>query len=276
MIARWMRLLTAVAALSILAACTDPTVVAIQTANQQFADGRFKAALDRYRALQITNPGVPELAYNAGNALHALEEYPRALSQYGDAESTSDPLLRKFILYNRGNTFFRMDRLDEAREAFKDVLRRDSEDRSAKFNIEMIDRILEEQARQAAAQLPPEGSEGQQEDDEGENEQPGSGESDSSDSLEGGQPGGSDQQQPPSEGPEAGGPPDGNGQRPPVDGTAPSSVEEALEGFQDSLSMSEALVLLDALRDAQRGVRGLIEGLPAPDFPPRRDRQPLY
>lgn len=276
MIARWMRVLTAVIVLSILAACTDPTVVAIQTANQQFADGRFKAALDRYQALQITNPEVPELAYNAGNAFHALEEYSRALSQYSDAESTSDPLLRTFVSYNRGNTFFRMGRLDEAREAYKDVLRRDPEDRPAKFNIEMIDRILDQQARQAAAQQPQEGNEGQREDEEGANEQPGSGDSDSSNGPEDGQPGGSDQQQPPSEGPEAGGQPGGSGQRLPVDGTAPPTVEEALAGFQDSLSMNEALILLDALRDAQRGVRGLIEGPPAPEFPLRRDRQPLY
>jgi Ca-activated chloride channel family protein len=228
-------------------ACGD-AALSNDTANGLFAVGDYTGALAAYRELQQDLPDAPELAVNAANALHRLGEYPRALPEYGKAIDGKDRGLRAIAQYDRGNTLFRMGRYEDARDAYREVLRIDPSDRDAKFDLEIVQSILSGPPAQAG-------------------QQPGLGQ---------GQPGGSPK---PAQGPGQSGQPSASGspqpgpntgqpQEPTGDptnssdpnGEPPPALRPALDDFRRGLSIDEALRVLDALRGEQRGVGTLLEG----------------
>ena len=219
-----------------------------ETANGLFAAGDYTRALEAYRDLQIGLPEAPELAVNAGNTLHMLREYPRALPEYGKAIGGDDLKLRAIAQYDRGNTLFRMSRFEDARDAYREVLRIDPTDRDAKFNLEIIQRILSGRPNQPGQQ-PGQGQ-----------GQPGSPAPGAQGPAQSGQPSASGSPQP--------GPSTGEPQEPvgdpansgdPNDEPSPA-LRPALDDFRRGLTIDEALRVLDALAGEQRGVGLLLEG----------------
>ena len=227
-------------------ACGD-AALSNETANGRFAAGDFSGALAAYRDLQQQQPDSPELAVNAANALHQLREYQRALPEYGKAIDGKDLKLRAIGQYDRGNSLFRMGRYEDARDAYREVLRIDPSDRDAKFNLEIVQRLLSGRPGQPG-------------------QQPGPGQ---------GPPGGSPN---PAQGPGQSGQPSASGspqpgqnpgqpQEPtsdPTNSSDPSgelpALRPALDDFRRGLTIDDALRVLDALRGEQRGVGTLLEG----------------
>ncbi len=228
-------------------ACGD-AALSNETANGLFAAGDYTGALAAYRDLQIDLPEAAELAVNAGNTLHMLREYPRALPEYGKAIEGQDLKLRAIAQYDRGNTLFRMSRYEDARDAYREVLRIDPTDRDAKFNIEIIQRMLSGRPNQPGQQSGP----GQG--------QPGSPGPSAQGPGQSGQPSASGSPQP--------GPSTGQPQEPtsdPANSSDPNdepspALRPALDEFRRGLTIDEALRVLDALAGEQRGVGLLLEG----------------
>jgi tetratricopeptide (TPR) repeat protein len=226
-------------------ACGD-AALSNEKANALFAVGDYQAALAAYRDLQQEAPNSPELAVNVANALHKLAEYPRALPEYGRAIEGKDLRLRAVAQYDRGNTLFRMGRYEDARDAYREVLRIDPSDRDAKFNLEIAQRILSGRPSQPG-QNPGQGQ-----------GQPGSPNPGAQGPAQSGQPTGSPQ---PGQNP-------GQPQEPASDPTNSSDpnaqpspqLKPALDDFRRGLTIDEALRVLDALRGEQRGVGQLLEG----------------
>ena len=227
------------------AACGEsgPTV---DRANGRFAAGDYQAALVDYRDLQQRMPNAPELSINAGNALHMLGDFARALPDYAKAIDISEPGVRAIAQYDRGNTLYRLSRLEDARDAYRESLRLDPNDRDAKFNLELVDRMI---AARSAAQVPlPGGS-------------PAPGASNAPGAT------GASGQTGPNGSPDPG---QGPG-TPTTDQTAPTTdrapgeptpgdIRALLDSFRSQLSFDEALRVLDALQGQQRGVEQLLEG----------------
>lgn len=259
------RVLPMLAATAIVAgACTSASP---SEADRLYNQGDPIGALERYRALLKERPNVPELHVNIGNALHQLAQHQAALDEYAAAAREGTFGVRAVALYQRGNTLFRMGKLEEAREAYKDALRLDPRDRDAKFNIEVIDRMLRvNDPRPPQGQPGASGPPGPSQPGEGQPGQ-GQGQPGQSPSTGEGQPG-----PPGSEGPQAAGPPTSSGEQ-----TGPS-LSEALRQFRSRLSPEEALHLLDALMNDQRGIEVLLEGTqPAPgQRPGQRPQDPSY
>lgn len=228
-------------------ACGD-AALSNETANALFAAGDHAGALAAYRDLQIDLPDSPELAVNAANALHKLAEYPRALPEYGRAIGGKDLMLRAIAQYDRGNTLFRMARYEDARDAYREVLRIDPTDRDAKFNLEIVQRILLGRPGQPGQQSAP----GQGQPGGSPGPAPGPGQS--------GQPSASGSPQP--------GQNPGQPQEPTSDPTNSSDPNDepspllrpALDEFRRGLTIDEALRVLDAVSGEQRGVGQLLEG----------------
>jgi Ca-activated chloride channel family protein len=228
-------------------ACGDAALTN-ESANGLFAAGDYTRALEAYRDLQIDLPEAPELSVNAGNALHMLREYPRALPEYGKAIDGQDLTLRAIAQYDRGNTLFKMSRYEDARDAYREVLRIDPTDRDAKFNLEIIERILSARPNQPGQQ-PGQGQ-----------GQPGSPNPGAQGPGQSAQPNASGSPQP--------GPSTGQPQEPVSDPTnsgdpndEPSpALRPALDEFRRGLTIDEALRVLDALAGEQRGVGILLEG----------------
>ena len=228
-------------------ACGDAALTN-ETANGLFAAGDYTGALAAYRDLQIDEPEAPELAVNAANALHMLREYPRALPDYGKAIDGKDLKLRAIAQYDRGNTLFRMSRYEDARDAYREVLRIDPTDRDAKFNLEIIQRILSERPNQPGQQSGP----GQG--------QPGSPGPGAQGPGQSGQPSASGSPQPAQN---PGQPQDPTSD--PANSSDPNdqpspALRPALDEFRRGLTIDEALRVLDALYGEQRGVGMLLEG----------------
>jgi Ca-activated chloride channel family protein len=228
-------------------ACGD-AALSNEAANALFAAGDYTRALAAYRDLQQDSPGSPELAVNAANTLHRLGEYPRALPEYGKAMAGKDRRLGAIAQYDRGNTLFRMGRYEDARDAYREVLRIDASDRDAKFNLEIVQRILSGRPGPSGQQSGP----GQG--------QPGSPNPGAQGPGQSGQPSASSSPQP--------GPSTGQPQEPtsdPANSGDPNAepvpaLRPALDDFRRGLTIDDALRVLDALAGEQRGVGQLLEG----------------
>ena len=238
----------AIGSAALWAVACGENAVSNETANGLFAAGDYAGALAEYRNLQLDLPNSPELAVNAANALHKLAQYPQALPEYGKAIDGKDLKLRATAQYDRGNTLFRMGRYEDARDAYREVLRIDPGDRDAKFNLEIVQRLLSSRPAQPGPQSGP----GQG--------QPGS----PNPGAQG--PGQSAQPQasaPPQPGPSTGQPQEPTGD--PTNSSDPNdqpspALRPALDDFRRGLTIDEALRVLDALQGEQRGVGQLLEG----------------
>ena len=237
------RLLGAVSALLLLVvACgpADPVADEVDAANQVFLHDPA-GALARYRSIQAERPASPEISINLGNALAALGENDKALVEYSRAiDNAKKGTTRAIAFYDRATSLFRLGRILEARAAYVETLRLDPNDRDAKFNIEVIDKILGLLRPQAPD---PTGQPGQRTPPPGSSQQPGGTPAATAPSGSGD--------------PTATLPPGSAG---PTGAAQPQSVQTALTDFRRGLTVDEALRLLDALRGEQRGLPALIEG----------------
>ena len=227
-------------AIIFLGACgpSDPLASDVDAANDLYQRDPM-AALERFRALAAARPASPEIAIDLANTYAKLGDYDRALVQYARGLDNAKGETRATAFYDRGNALFRQGRLLDARASYVEALRLDPTDRDAKFDIEIIDRLLRtvEQTLprpvgSAAPSAPP--RPGQQ----------GSGTSGPTGASGVGVPSGTPA-------PGASGAPQG---------TPPPSVQTALNEFRKDLTTDDALRLLDALRHEQRGIEGLIDG----------------
>jgi len=215
----------------------DPIADQLDDANQVFTHDPA-GSVARYRDLQAKRPSAPEISIDLGNALGALGQHDRALVEYGRGIDGAKGTTRAIAFYDRATSLFRLGRILDARAAYVEALRLDPNDRDAKFNVEVIDRILGlvPPRRAAASSSPgtrtaPPGTQ---------------------------QPGGSPQATAPATGTPTGTPlPDATGS---TGATQPESVQSALTNFRRDLTVEEALQLLDALRGEQRGLPAILEG----------------
>ncbi|HKW79154.1 MAG TPA: VWA domain-containing protein, partial [Candidatus Limnocylindria bacterium] len=123
---------------------SEPTIA---DANRAFNAGDYTKALAAYRDLQKVYPDAPQLSIDAGNSLHMLNDHVRALPDYAKAIDVGSIEIRAIAQYDRGNTLFRLGRLEDARDAYRESLRLDADDRQAKFNLELVQRLLDARQR---------------------------------------------------------------------------------------------------------------------------------
>jgi tetratricopeptide (TPR) repeat protein len=211
-------------------------------ANELFNAADFEGALNVYQELLAGRPDIDELSYNAGNTLHRLGNFERAVAETQRALPPNDVRLGAATYYALGNHFLAMERFEDAYRAYRSALLLDPGDQDAKFNLELSLLLLN------GNQQPPGGGSGppQQPQGDGQGEpQPGEGTP-----GEEGEPGAEPTAAP---GP---GSPNQPGQQPP-NGTPSGAevqraLEEALRGLSDELSFEDAVRILDLLRQQQQ------------------------
>jgi tetratricopeptide (TPR) repeat protein len=113
-----------------------------QQANELFREGRYAEALTTFEALHSRHPDAADIGYNLGTTLIRVGRYEDAVAKLDHALGLATPATQALAEYNRGEALFRLGRLLEAREAFKAVLRLEPANRDAKFNLEIVDRVL--------------------------------------------------------------------------------------------------------------------------------------
>jgi len=158
---------------ALLAACQtqDKAKQLNRDGNDAYDAGDYQTALDRYRQAQVEAPDQAAYIYNGGNALHRMGQFDRAIaeSQRAAASGTDDVRFRAY--YALGNHYVRQSKLREARDAYKNALKITPGDFDAKFNLEVVQRRLDEQQREREQQQQGQGD--QQQNQQGQQNQPG-------------------------------------------------------------------------------------------------------
>ncbi len=245
-------------------------------AARAYEAGDYAAAASGYREAIVSGDARPELSYNLANARFragapdsaALAE---AIGDWQRAARAGDAALTSSALYNAGNAQAELDNLAEAERIFKDVLRGDPGNAEARYNLELVQRMLESQEPDSSSS-PEQQPQDQQQDQDQDRGQEG--------------------QQPPDEGPSPDQPPpdsddpddsQDSGQEPPDDGSTPPDASpdeqqtpqggDASQGEEPQpeearISPEEARRELDKLEEAEREhLRQLLEA--------RRSRVPV-
>lgn len=111
----------------------------VRDGNAAYEAGRFDEALAEYRRAATLLPEDATVAYNAGNTLSRLRRFEEATAASAFAAATTENggLFRR-ATYALGSHAFQRGALEEARDAFIAVLRRDPEDEDARYNLEVV------------------------------------------------------------------------------------------------------------------------------------------
>ncbi len=243
----------AMLAAALLGGCGTTAWRQVEEGNRAYEEQRYEDALDAYATAEESAPDDPAVDYNIANALHQLRRLEEASASASEALAAAleadDPEVAGLAHFTLGNTSFRREQWEAARDSYMAALRVDPEDREAKANLELVLAILN------PADPPPgeEGDSGQGEGGEGEGEQPGEDGEDS-------QPGDGEQ---PGEGDGGEGEPGqpGEGEPQPGDGQpsggetmtleeARQALAEALGDLGPEVTEAEALRILELARQA--------------------------
>jgi tetratricopeptide (TPR) repeat protein len=131
-------------------------------ANRQYAARDFARALETYRRAEVLRPDLPALNYNAANTLNQQNDFTRAIGEATRAIRSTDADLQDRGYYSMGNAYVRTNQLREAVDAYKSALRANPADADAKYNLEVIQRRLDQpESSPQQAQQGPSGAPGQ-------------------------------------------------------------------------------------------------------------------
>ena len=120
----------------------------ISTQGNEFYDqGKYDEALAAYDEALKNDDKNPSLHYNRGNVFYRQQEYPMAVQSFMNA-LRGDLALKARAYYNMGNSLYRLGRLEESIEAYKEGLRLTSDDVDLKYNLEFVRQQLQDQESQ--------------------------------------------------------------------------------------------------------------------------------
>lgn len=121
----------------------------VRNGNEFYARGDFDEALIRYSDAEIDAPDDARIRFNVGNALYRVAKFPEAEAAYLSVTTRGDELLKADAHYNLGNALFRQGRFDRAAESYQRCLELNPADMDAKFNLELVLKMLDRAAQQA-------------------------------------------------------------------------------------------------------------------------------
>lgn len=157
--------------------------------NALYLQGRFDEAVKKYAEALGENPDVIELYFNMGNAYLRLGDVERAVKSYQEyLRRVEDPVQASQAYYNMAMAALAQKDATRAIEFFRESLRRDPTNEDAKWNLEVLMKLLKEQQKdgqQGQGQQQKgqkgqkkKGQKGEQQGEQGEGEGDGDGESD--------------------------------------------------------------------------------------------------
>lgn len=105
--------------------------------NRSYSARNFDGALDRYSDASRKAPEDPKPVFNSGDALYKLDRFDEAREAFS---SIADPAgarggLAPKALYNQGNSHYRKGEFEEALQAYKRCLLLDPKDEDCRFNL---------------------------------------------------------------------------------------------------------------------------------------------
>lgn len=138
----------ALARAAVVIGCVAPSLFGVCGARADegqnlYEQGSYNEARDLYERYSAEHPDDPRGDYDLGTALHRTGELGPAQEALQRALRIEDPKLKARALYNLGNTQAKQGDLAGALESYKSSLRSDPDDPDTKFNLELVDRLLQ-------------------------------------------------------------------------------------------------------------------------------------
>lgn len=157
---------------------------------ESYRRGDYEGALKSYSEALADAPEKPQLYFNIGDVLYRQEKFPEAARLFEKSAAPGDPALQAKSWYNIGNAKYRdavreagrktpggaaggggdADALREAAACYVRSLELDPGDLDAKYNLEFVQRILQQQERQKQQEEENKKDEEQEEKDQQERE----------------------------------------------------------------------------------------------------------
>ena len=214
-----------------------------------YTAGRFEEAAEKYGDAVLAGETRPEVVFNLGAARYRAADadsaaLASALSEFRRAAASGADELRSSALYNGSNMQALLGDVAGAIEGYKEVLRQNPGDEDARYNLELLQRMQQQQEQQQ--EQGGEQDDQQKEQQENEQEQPEDPQQEQQDQPE-------NEQQDPEEGqddPESEQEQQGGEQ--PTQDTPPGEQPEPTPQEQSSITPEEALRQLDKLEEAER------------------------
>ncbi len=120
----------------------------VSKGNKLYAKEKNQEALDKYlKARSIDSTSVIP-GFNAGDAYYRLGKFDQAVKEFSSATSGRSDRTSAMAYYNMGNSFFNLNDLRSSAEAYKRALLIDPGDEDAKYNLELVLRMLKQQEKQ--------------------------------------------------------------------------------------------------------------------------------
>ncbi len=144
-----------------LALYADETYSKNKKANRLFDQGKYEEALALYEEALLASPEEKKLAVNKGSAQFRLNDFSGAEESYSSALTLEDKKARADALYNIGNVYNvqgdqlassgnqqAMDKYKAARESYIKALDLRSNDRDAKWNLQITQEKIKQLEQQ--------------------------------------------------------------------------------------------------------------------------------
>ncbi len=155
----------------------DPWPKQARDAQNLYRAGQHAESVEAYRAVIEAGDPRPELAYNLGNAAYRAAagdstRFEEAYEAYQRAVAAGDAALRPDALYNAANALVETGDLKGAEALYRETLRQNPTDDQARYNLELVQRLLENQPppSESKEQQQSSGENDSQQDEERENE----------------------------------------------------------------------------------------------------------
>jgi Tfp pilus assembly protein PilF len=121
---------------------------AAETAGEKLQRGDTKGAIENYARAQAYRPQDPDYRLGLGEALYADGDLKGAMSQFQAAANSGDPGLDRQALYNAGNVALAKKDPKTALSLYQKALLKGKPDPDLLHNLELAQRLLEQQKNQ--------------------------------------------------------------------------------------------------------------------------------
>jgi Ca-activated chloride channel family protein len=111
---------------------------------KSYADGKYEEALDHFLKAQVDAPRDAKLQYNLANTYYKLQRFDDAERAYQSALESKAKDLQARSEYNLGNTAFRQGKLDDAITHYEKALQQNPKDEDSQYNLALAKKKKEE------------------------------------------------------------------------------------------------------------------------------------
>jgi tetratricopeptide (TPR) repeat protein len=132
--------------------------------NKAYNEKRYTAAQEQFAKAAEADSVQISYAYNLGNAYYKQNQLDKAIEQYDrviDLEKENSMRLSA-TFHNKGDALLKQKKLPEAAEAFKNALRNNPKDQQARYNLAVVQKLMQQQQQQNQPQPQPQNQDQQQ------------------------------------------------------------------------------------------------------------------